>query len=226
MNKLCEEALTSLEATTKQLEKDVQDSITYANLLIANCAGHQNGCLEIANHLKEVQLILRKISINTDKIKTNSTTNHEQERNEINRRKNSVNRGTRTSSMKYLAQWEKVVEAQLAQNDITTEEEPILLPKPVIKKRVRQFERKDSKRISSTAEFFLDGGKMKPLLIENTINEEDNGNVEECENNGCQENVTYKKYIDEKPQKKEKRDHFKPKIVEVLVKILNTAKFS
>lgn len=80
----------------------------------------------------------------------------------------------RTSSMKYLEQWEKMVEAQKAEiREENIEPYLPLLPKSVIKKRVRQFEGRHKKRASSTVEAFLDEESRYSRTINEILLEED-----------------------------------------------------
>lgn len=146
--------------STKLLDKISEECQKYANLLLVNSKqneGCSSCCNEMIGDLKQIRLLLKKLNYNKEQL---FAIRAKDNKNAVaNKREGVVKRNTRTSSMKYLAQWEKVVEeAQLGESATqdTVEAQPQLLPKPVIKRRMRQFENKDTKRASSTADFFLD----------------------------------------------------------------------
>lgn len=188
-----EEVLMKFDNSTKLLDKISEECQKYANLLLVNSKqneGCSSCCNEVIGDLKQVRLLLKKLNYNKEQLFAMRAKDN---KNAVaNKREGVVKRNTRTSSMKYLAQWEKVVEeAQLAEGATqdTVEAQPQLLPKPVIKRRIRQFENKDTKRASSTADFFLDEVDEAPESHAEVIHEEE----------------------EEKPAR------FKPRIVDVVV---------
>lgn len=209
-----EEVLIKFDNSTKLLDKISEECQKYANLLLVNSKQSDDCttcCNEMIADVKQVRLLLKKLSYNKEQLvairaKENASSET------TNKRERTVNRKTRTSSMKYLVQWEKVMEAQLAENapqNQEEDEEPPLLPKPVIKRRIRQFENKDTKRVSSTAEFFLDESDEIPESYGEAIKEEDEDDDDDYDE---LEEVAH-----DVNNSVSKSDSFKPRIVDVVV---------
>lgn len=194
-----DEVLLKFDNSTRLLDKISEECQKYANLLHVNSKqdkDRSNCCMEIISDIEQIRMLLKKLNCNKEQL----TEIKPKENDMLNKRPKAANkRNTRSSSMKYLVQWEKMVEAQLAQNasqNSGDDEKPQLLPKPVIKRRLRQFENKDTKRVSSTAEYFLDEAEETDESYEETIDEEKEEEL--CETG---------------------TDYFKPKIVDVVVSI-------
>lgn len=195
-----EEALKQFEYTTKLLDGISDDCQKYANLLLVNSKqseGCSSCCNEIVSDIKQIRLLVKNLRYRKEQlvaIKAQEKTSSET----LNKREVKVNRkDTRTSSMEVLVYWEKVVDAQLADNAPKNleEKQPPLLLKPLIKRRIKQFENKDTKRVSSTAEFFLDEADEMVESYEETIQEEEEKDEDYSNKN------------------------FKPRIVDVVVSI-------
>lgn len=163
----------------KLLDKISEECQKYANLLLINSKQDEdcnNCCNEMIGDIKQIQLLLKKLNYNKEQLILIKT---KENKNEIMNKREIVKRNTRTSSMKYLLQWEKVIEeAQLVQEE-QQQQQPLLLPKPVIKRRMRQFENKDTKRASSTADFFLDETDESSENYGDVIQEEEEPTNEE-----------------------------------------------
>lgn len=189
-----EEVLIKFDNSTKLLDKISEECQKYANLLLVNSKQSEDSgscCNEMIGDIKQVRLLLKKLNYNKEQLLAIRAKDNKNEA--TNKRERVVKRNTRTSSMKYLVQWEKVVEeAQLAEGAPQSDEaeQPPLIPKPVIKRRMRQFENKDTKRASSTANFFLDEVDETPESHAEVLHEEE----EETDST-----------------------HFKPRIVDVVV---------
>lgn len=177
------ETVKKFEDSIKLLDKCTEDCQKYANLLFVASKENEGNVSsrDMISDIRQLQLLVKKIKTNNEKA-------------EPNKREAGTKRNTRSSSMKYLLQWEKVVEAHLAETSPPNEERPPLLPKPVIKRRVRQFENKDTKRASSTALHFLDEGDERPQSCA-AIEEEEEDDAS--------------KHVEE--------DRFKPRVVDVVV---------
>lgn len=213
-----EEVLTKFDNTTKMLDKISEDCQKYAMLLLVNSKGSESCsrcCEDVVADVKQVRMLAKKLSCNKELLAAIRDRENQTDKSEaITKRERIPKRNNRASSMKYLVQWEKVVEAQLAENAPQNEEQTPLLPKPVIKRRIRQFENKDTKRISSTAEFFLDQGEERPESCAEVIQEEEEEEEEPPK--------PKEKQINEKPcdlQEKNQKASFKPRIVDVVVSI-------
>lgn len=179
-----QEILENLKDSTTQIENVLKNSMTYAQDLLEICGTNINPesfccCKEIQERLEEITTHLKEIRIHEDKLQESKCNTETTEVPKRNPNLTSLQlRKARTSSMKYLIQWEKVIEAQNAENNTIDEDLP-LLPKPVIKKRVKQFEGSHKKRVSSTVEAFLDGPDRKTVLKEEDLLEEDEDEQEQ-----------------------------------------------
>lgn len=191
-----EEMLIKFDNSTKLLDKISEECQKYANLLLVNSKQSDDCnscCNEMIGDIKQIRLLLKKLNYNKEQLFAIRA--KENKSNVVaNKREGVVKRNTRTSSMKYLMQWEKVIEEAQGAPQSEEDEQPPLLPKPVIKRRIRQFENKDTKRASSTADFFLDEVDETPESHEEVIHEEE----EEADSKG-------------------KSTRFKPRIVDVVV---------
>lgn len=171
----------NLKVSTTQMENVLKDFIGCARDLVEICGTNNtnpgcdifSSCQYIQEHLQEISTHLKQIKKHEEKIRESDSNLKTTEVSKRNSSQTSLHlRKTRTSSMKYLVQWEKVMEAQNAENSNVDEDMP-LLPKPVIKKRVKQFEGSHKKRVSSTVEAFLDGPDRKTIIKEDDLIEED-----------------------------------------------------
>lgn len=188
-----EEVLNKFDSATVLLDKISEECQKYANLLLVNSKQSENCsscCEEMVADVKQVKLLIKKLIYNKEQLAAIKIKENKSDATRV----GVAKRNTRTSSMKYLAQWEKMVEAQLTDSTPQSEEQPPLLPKPVIKRRIRQFENKDTKRISSTADFFLDEDTESCGSFNETIHEGDE-------------------------EEEEESNRFKPRIVDVVVSI-------
>lgn len=208
-----EEVLVKFDNATRLLDKISEECQKYANLLLVNSRQSENCsscCNEIVADLKQARLLIKRLIYNKEQLAAaKAKENCGDERDVTAKRDRAVRRNTRTSSMKYLQQWERVVEAQMAEAAPQTQDEPQLLPKPVIKRRMRQFENKDTKRISSTADFFLDETDESSEGYGGSIQEGEEGEEEELMR---QKNESVKGGV----ANSEESDHFCPTISEVL----------
>lgn len=175
-----QEILKNLKDSTTQIENALQNSMTYAKNLLEVCDtnGNTGSCKEILESLEDINTHLKSIKQHEDKLQESKNNTRTIEVPKRNLNQTSLHlRKSRTSSMKYLIQWEKVIETQNAENNTIDEDLP-LLPKPAIKKRVKQFEGSHKKRVSSTVEAFLDGPDRRTILKEEDLVEEDEDDQE------------------------------------------------
>lgn len=155
--------LANLATSIKTVDEEIQNSLEgiEAATSSSRCEEEIRCYEEIISRLKNIQLEVKAIR----KLQHHRTKKREKP-------PSSTRRSCLTSSMKYLAQWERVIEAQNEETNEDVEEELILLPKPIIKKRIRKFEKQERKRASSTAEGFLDG-PGKTWTVQEDLEEEE-----------------------------------------------------